>query len=123
MNLLVQFAQKIVKAVSSISPFSISLSDENGFIIGATDPERVGTYHLPSKEVIEKNDYVVFDIEKIKNMDNVFECIAFPLQFDYKTIGVLGIIGPPAQVEPYGLLIKNYVEMMWQETFHQQITD
>ena len=123
MNLLVQFAQKIVKAVSSISPFSISLSDENGFIIGATDPERVGTYHLPSKEVIEKNDYVIFDKEKIKNMDNVFEGIAFPLQFDYKTIGVLGIIGPPAQVEPYGLLIKKYVEMMWQETFHQQITD
>ena len=121
MNLLVQFAQKIVKAVSSISPFSISLSDENGFIIGATDPERVGTYHLPSKEVIEKNDYVVFDIEKIKNMDNVFECIAFPLQFDYKTIGVLGIIGPPAQVEPYGLLIKNYVEMMWQDTFQKEV--
>jgi carbohydrate diacid regulator len=112
-----------VKTVSNISPFSISLSDENGYIIGATDSERVGTYHLPSKEVIEKNDYVIFDKEKIKNMDNVFEGIAFPLQFDYKTVGVLGIIGPPVQVEPYGLLIKNYVEMMWQETFHQQITD
>src|SRR5699024_395572 len=47
----------------------------------------------------------------------------FPLQFDHKTVGVLGIIGPPAQVKPYGLLIKNYVEIMWQETFHQQITD
>lgn len=123
MNLLVHFAQKVVKAVSNISPFAISLSDEDGFIIGATDSERVGTYHMPSKEVIEKNNYVVFDKEKIKNMENVFEGIAFPLQFDHKTVGVLGIIGPPVQVEPYGLLIKNYVEMMWQETFHRQITD
>ncbi|GAB3793293.1 sugar diacid recognition domain-containing protein [Virgibacillus kimchii] len=123
MDLLVQFAQKVVKAVSKISPFAISLSDEKGCIIGATNPERVGTYHMPSKEVIEKNDFVVFDKIKIENMDNVFEGIAFPLQFDYKTVGVLGIIGPPAQVEPYGLLIKNYVEMMWQETIHRQITD
>ena|SRR5690625_553738 len=123
MNLLVQFAQKVVKAVSKILPFGISLSDDNGYIIGATSPERIGTYHLPSKEVIEKNEYIIFDKEKIRNMDNVFEGIAFPLQFDYKTVGVLGIIGPPEQVEPYGLLIKNYVEMMWQETFNQQITD
>jgi carbohydrate diacid regulator len=112
-----------VKAVSNISPFAISLSDDKGYIIGSTNIERVGKYHLHYKEVIEKNDYVIFDKEKIKNMDNIFEGIALPLQFDYKTVGVLGIIGPPDQVEPYGLLIKNYVEMMWQETFHQQITD
>lgn len=123
MDLLVQFAQKVVEAVSKISPFAISLSDHNGYIIGSTDSSRVGTYHLPSKEVIEKNDHIIFDKVQIKNMVNVYEGIAFPLQFDHKTIGVLGIIGPPDQVKPYGLLIKNYVEIMWQETFHRQITD
>jgi carbohydrate diacid regulator len=123
MDILVQFAQKVVKTVSKISPFAISLSDQNGYIIGATDSSRVGTYHLPSKEVIEKNDYIIFDKEKIKDLDNVYEGIAFPLQFDYKTVGVLGIIGPTKEVEPYGFLIKNYVEIMWQETFHQQISN
>jgi carbohydrate diacid regulator len=122
-DLLVQFAQKVVKTVSKISPFAISLSDHNGYIIGATDESRVGTYHFPSKEVIEKNDYIIFDKVKIKNLDNVYEGIAFPLQFDYKTLGVLGIIGPPNEVEPYGFLIKEYVEIMWQETFHQQISN
>ncbi|MFD1414949.1 sugar diacid recognition domain-containing protein [Oceanobacillus jeddahense] len=123
MKELVQFAQTVVKAVANISPFAISLSDNHGYIIGSTQLDRIGTMHFPSREVIEKNTSVIFDKTKIEKMENVLEGIAFPLQFDHKTVGVLGVIGPPEQVKPYGLLVKNYVEMLWQQTFRQQIAD
>ena len=53
MKFFVQFAQKVVNAASDILPFPISLSDEEGNIIGSTIPEQIGTIHSPSKEVIQ----------------------------------------------------------------------
>lgn len=117
---LVQFAQKVISSISQILPFPISLSDKDGVIIGSTILERIGTIHPPSKEVLKKNTYVVFDENKIKNMENVLPGIAVPLTFDNKTIGVLGIIGPPNKVKPYAQLIKKSVELMWQETVYKQ---
>src|SRR5690606_32960322 len=38
-----------------------------------------------------------------------------------KMIGVVGIIGPPKEVKPYVYLVKQYIEMMWQETIYRQL--
>lgn len=119
----VQIAQKVVKAISDTLPFHISLSDQKGYIIGSTIPDRIGVLHEPSKEVIQKNTFLMFDDEKIKNQTNVLPGVAAPLKFDSSTIGVLGIIGPPDEVEPYAQLVVKYVEMMWHETFDQQIEE
>lgn len=119
----VQIAQKVVKAVSEVLPFDISLSDEQGYITGSSIPERMGTLHEPSKEVIQKNTFLLFDDEKIEDMTNVLPGVAAPLKFDTSTIGVLGIIGSPEEVEPYAQLVVKYVEMMWHEIFDQQIEE
>ncbi|MFD2638957.1 CdaR family transcriptional regulator [Piscibacillus salipiscarius] len=117
---LVQSAQKIVKAISKQSPFPISLTDEHGKIIGDSNQERIGTIHSPSKKVISLKKPVKFDEETVKQYDNVLPGIAVPLTFGYKTVGVLGIIGDPEEVEPYALLLKNYVEMLWKEIYQSQ---
>ncbi|TMN23320.1 hypothetical protein FFL34_15385 [Lentibacillus cibarius] len=116
-------AQKVVKAVSNILPFPISLSDTNGCIIGSTDPSRIGKQHEPSGEVLTKNTLLSFDEDKIKGMPNVHPGIAAPLKLNQQTVGVLGIIGPPEEVKPYAMLIKQYVEMTWHETFHRQLKE
>ncbi|ASN04420.1 CdaR family transcriptional regulator [Virgibacillus necropolis] len=116
-----QFAQNTVKAVSEILSFPISVSDEQGYIIGDTNPSRIGTIHAPSIEVIKANEVILFTEEKASSMDNVLPGVAVPLNFDNKTVGVLGIIGNPNEVESYAYLVKKYVEMMWQETLHVQI--
>lgn len=123
MNEFVQVAQKVVKAVSEILSFPISLSDEKGYIIGSTDESRIGTLHKPSKEVLLKDDFMLFDEEKVVKLDNVLAGVAVPLKFDDQTVGVLGIIGSPKEVKPHARLIKKYVEMTWQETFHKQLKD
>src|SRR5699024_717012 len=61
--------------------------------------------------------------DEVLEMDNVYPGIAVPLVFDHKTVGVIGIIGSPKEVRPYAELIKRYVELMWQESFHKQIED
>ncbi|MDO6451680.1 sugar diacid recognition domain-containing protein [Oceanobacillus profundus] len=116
----VQFAQKIVKSTSDILPFPISLIDENGWIIGSTNPDRIGTVHPPSKEALKKNTVLIYDEEKTKNMNNVLPGVVIPLTFENKAVGVLGIIGPPEQVKPYAYLVKSYVEIMWQDAIHRQ---
>src|SRR5699024_7619823 len=76
-----------------------------------------------SKEVLLKKDFIAFEKDKVSKMDNVLPGIAVPLNFGYETVGVLGIIGPPAEVKPHAQLIKQYVEIMWQETYYKQIED
>lgn len=116
----VHFAQNTVKAVSEILSFPISVSDEDGYIIGDTNPSRIGTIHSPSIEVIKENQVILFTEEKVAKMENVLPGVAVPLNFDNKPVGVLGIIGNPDEVEPFGILVKRYVEMMWQETLRMQ---
>ena len=123
MKELVQVAQNVVKAVSDILPFPISLSDENGYIVGATNPERIGTFHPVSKKVIESNNFVSFSEAEVVHLDNVLPGIAVPLNFNGKTMGVLGIIGPPEKVKPHAEITKRYVELMWRETFYKQIEE
>lgn len=121
MKELVQIAQNVVKAVSKDLPFAISLSDENGYIVGATDPKRIGTFHPVSKKVVESNSFLPFSESDVVNFENVLPGIAVPLNFHKKTIGVLGIIGPPEKVKPHAEFTKRYVELMWRETFYKQI--
>src|SRR5699024_9877534 len=85
------------------------------------DSSRIGTFHPPSKEVLLKQKYVIYKEEEVKDLQNVFPGIAAPLNFRDQIIGVLGVIGPPKEVKPHVELIKKYVEIMWQETFYQQL--
>lgn len=123
MNRFVQDAQKLLKTVTNILPFPISLTDIDGEIIADSAFNRVGSIHAPSKEVLRKNDFVIFEEKDIANEANVLPGVAVPLKFDNETRGVLGIIGPPNEVMPHAKLIKQYVELMWQEMFLKQMAD
>jgi len=123
MKELVQIAQNITKAVSSLIPFSISLSDENGILVGATEKERIGTFHPESKRVLNKGEFVEYEESEISHLDNVLPGIAMPLVFEQEIIGVIGVIGSPSEVQPYAKLIKQYVELMWYENFRKEVED
>lgn len=122
MNEFVQFAQKAVKAVSNVLPFSISLTDDQGLIVGDSDSRRIGTYHEPSQQVILENKLVLFDESTTDHTKNIYPGAAVPLHFDFETIGVLGIIGDPKEVEKYALLVKSYIEMMWTRLHTNNVT-
>jgi carbohydrate diacid regulator len=122
-NELVQIAQTMVKALSNAFPFSISLSDAEGYIVGSTDPERIGTFHPVSKEVIKRNNFIAYRETEVLKFDNVLPGVAVPLHFQQRTVGVLGIIGAPEAVKHHAELAKQYVELMWQETYYKQLNN
>lgn len=120
MKILEHIAQDIVEKTSEILQYPISITDDKGYIIGATDKTRVGIFHEPSLEVIKKNIMVDCrsEIEK-----KILPGVSVPIKFNNKVIGVLGIVGEPREVEKYGQLVKNQVEMLCQEAFRKEMIE
>jgi carbohydrate diacid regulator len=120
MKILEQIAQDIVETTSKIIKFPISITDNEGIIIGSSDKSRIGIFHQPSLEVIKKNDLVDCTNEIGKR---ILPGVSAPLKFNNKVIGVLGIVGEPREVEKYVQLVKNHVEMMCQEAFRKEMVE
>ncbi|WP_264737499.1 CdaR family transcriptional regulator [Cytobacillus firmus] len=120
MKILENIAQEIVEKTSEILEYPISITDNEGYIIGSTDQSRIGIFHRPSLDVINKNTTVVCrnEIEK-----KILPGVSAPLKFNNKVIGVLGIVGNPAEVEKYVQLVKNQVEMMCQDAFRKEMVE
>src|SRR5690625_3582871 len=118
---LVQIAQTLVENVKETLPFPISLSDHNGYIIGDSNPKRIGTLHKPSIEVLKNGAAISCDLNKVKHYSNVLQGVAVYFNFHDETLAVLGIIKTPEEVAPHVSLIKNYVEMMWQDVFLKEV--
>ncbi|MUV37230.1 uncharacterized protein JNUCC1_01036 [Lentibacillus sp. JNUCC-1] len=123
MKSFVQFLQTSMKAITDISPFPISVTDETGRIIGDSNPERIGTYHEPSADVLQRDIPQIFEKAAVSTMENVLPGVAVPLYFDNERKGVLGLVGEPDEVLPYARLMKQHVEMVWQDTVRQRIDD
>ncbi|GLB61835.1 CdaR family transcriptional regulator [Cytobacillus sp. NCCP-133] len=120
MKILENIAQDIVEKTSEIIQYPISITDNEGYIIGSTDPGRIGIFHRPSLEVIRKNNMVYCKNEMDKK---ILPGVSAPLKFNNKVIGVLGIVGNPADVEKYVHLVKNHVEMMCQDAFRKEMVE
>jgi carbohydrate diacid regulator len=120
MKILKNIAQDIVEKTSEILQYPISITDNEGYIIGSTDQSRIGIFHRPSLEVIKKNTMVYC---KNKVDKKILPGVSAPLKFNNKVIGVLGIVGNPAEVEKYVQLVKNQVEMMCQDAFRKEMAE
>ncbi|MFK9094592.1 CdaR family transcriptional regulator [Bacillus salipaludis] len=120
MKILEHIAQDIIEKTSEILQYPISITDNEGIIIGSTDKSRIGIFHQPSLEVIKKN--VIVDC-KNEIEKKILPGVSAPLKFNHKVIGVLGIVGEPREVEKYVQLVKNQVEMMCHEAFRKEMVE
>ncbi|MFM1651800.1 CdaR family transcriptional regulator [Brevibacillus sp. B_LB10_24] len=120
MKILDHIAQEIAEKTTAILGYPISITDKEGYIIGSTDRSRLGIFHRPSLEVLHKNSMVNCEMEE---ENKILPGVSVPLMFNNKAIGVLGIVGEPAEVETYVQLVKSQVEMMCQEAFRKEMLD
>ncbi|WP_100403752.1 CdaR family transcriptional regulator [Bacillus sp. FJAT-42315] len=120
MKILEHIAQDIAEKTSAILNYPISITDNEGYIIGSTDRNRLGIFHQPSLEVIRKKGLINCKNEIVKQ---ILPGVSVPIVFNNKTIGVLGIVGDPQEVEKYVHLVKNQVEMMCQEAFRKEMKE
>ncbi|MDV2687495.1 sugar diacid recognition domain-containing protein, partial [Alkalihalophilus lindianensis] len=78
MKILEHIAQDIIEKTSEILQYPISITDNEGIIIGSSDKSRIGLFHQPSLEVIKKNIMVECknNIEK-----RILPGVSVPLKF------------------------------------------
>lgn len=104
-------AMKTVTEISAIINQNVNMMDENGVIIGSTDPERLGTFHEGAKKIIDKklDMLAIYDTDRYSG-----SCpgINLPILFQNQIVGVVGVTGNTEEVVRYGKIIKKMTEIL-----------
>ena len=121
MSFLKEISQIIVDNTSNIIEYPISISDNKGIIIGSSDISRLGSFHQASLEIVERKTAIAYEVNEAKKLDNVLPGVAAPIMINHEPIGVLGIVGEPAEVWKYAQLVKSHVELMCHEYLKKEL--
>lgn len=70
----------------------------------------------PSAQLQTKNPFTVTNADA-QSLQGAKPGINLPIRFNGEIIGVVGITGDPQEVEPYGEIVKNLVELMLAHDF------
>ncbi|EKN64277.1 carbohydrate diacid transcriptional activator CdaR [Neobacillus bataviensis LMG 21833] len=121
MVFLEDISQAIVENTTKIIGYPISITDEKGYIIGSNDVNRLGSFHKASIEVLKRKETICYEIEDVKDVENVLPGIATPIMMNNEPVGVLGIVGNPLEVKKYAQLVKSHVELMCHEYLKKEM--
>ncbi len=114
-------AAAFVKRLGEHLDCNINIMDRDGVIIASRDPERVGSYHEAARRLVERGS----SIESIPPGPSlpvgVRPGVNLPILLRGEIIGVVGVTGDPAAVEPVAYAVKTSVESMVElELFKEQ---
>ncbi|MDI9440813.1 MAG: sugar diacid recognition domain-containing protein [Bacillota bacterium] len=117
MYLTPELAQQIAERTTSVLGKNINIMDQNGIIIGSGHKDRLNTFHEGAVRVLQtKNPFTVTNADA-QSLQGAKPGINLPIRFNGEIIGVVGITGDPQEVEPYGEIVKNLVELMLAHDF------
>ncbi|MCK6264691.1 helix-turn-helix domain-containing protein [Vibrio sp. ZSDE26] len=105
-------ARQIVERASKIIQYPVNVMDENGQIIGSSDPARLHRTHEGALLVIHDNRTVEINKTVASTLIGVKEGINLPILYQEQVIGVVGISGLPDEVRHYGELVKMTAELI-----------
>ncbi|MFD1927953.1 sugar diacid recognition domain-containing protein [Sporosarcina siberiensis] len=115
-------AQSIVEETSYVLNIPISITNNVGTIIGCMDRERLGSHHVATPDITKADQIMHFTEKEIMQLDNVLPGVAVPIRFQQQTVGVLGIIGNPMEVERYIHFVQSHIEMLLIKKFQAKTT-
>lgn len=105
-------AKQIVDRAKKIIKHSINVMDENGVIIGSSDPTRLHQTHEGALLAIRDNRTLEINDSVASTLSGVKKGINLPIIYDAKVIGVVGVSGTPDEVRNYGELVKMTAELI-----------
>ncbi|WP_094752463.1 sugar diacid recognition domain-containing protein [Psychromonas sp. CD1] len=112
MQLNKEMAEKISIRSMRIIQHSVNVMDEFGFIIASGDPSRINCRHEGASLAINENRIIEINHAMTQQLRGVKIGINFPILFQNKIIGVVGISGEPSHVRKYGELVKMTAELI-----------
>lgn len=112
-------AQALVDATHQIIGYDVLITDNEGIIIGANDPGRIGCLHAHSLEIIRRGVAESLDGEQAAAM-KVKPGICLPIRLGKRIMGTIGISGAPDEVRMYGHLVQKEAELFLRERALQE---
>lgn len=104
--------QMIVDRVIGILGKNINIMNRSGIIVASGDKERINTFHKASMIAASKGKEIIVDDSNEEIYKGSKKGVNLPINYDGHVIGVVGITGNPQDVKPYGLIVKELVELM-----------
>lgn len=111
--------QKIVNRVISILGKNINIMNSEGIIIASGNEKRIGTYHEAAKLAAQTKREIIVDTDT--KFVGCKKGINLPIYNENEVMGVIGITGEPNDVKGYGVIVKELVELMIQESERSKI--
>jgi len=113
--------QQIVEELRDTINKDINIMDNTGCIVAATDPSRVGMYHMGAQKIIAKKMSELL-IDDAQSFGGSKKGINLPIYINDELIGVVGITGERKEVEPFGKVIKKMTEILITEEYQKEQT-
>ncbi len=113
MDLSKELAEKIALRSMAVLDMNVNIMNKEGIIIGSGEYSRIGTLHEIALLVMEDKERKVVDEKNISkyNFKGVKPGINLPIEFQNQIVGVVGITGSPKEVQGYGEVLKEMVEL------------
>ncbi len=108
-------AQAIVDRLISILGKNINIIDKNGNIIASGDKCRIGQIHEAGRIAAQQRQEVIVNKTNIGQYPGSKPGVNLPVYYKNEVICVVGITGSQGEVQPYGLIVRELVELMFQK--------
>lgn len=113
-------ANKIIYEVGKLFEKDLIIVNVNGEIIASSEEGRIGDYHEGALLCVQKLERIIIKESDIPYLQGVKAGINFPILFQGKVIGVIGITGEPSQIMPFGELLQKMTELMIKESYYSE---
>ncbi|TYS10882.1 hypothetical protein FZC70_06235 [Bacillus subtilis] len=111
-------AKKIIAEVKKMYEREVIIVNTDGLIMASTNDERVGRFHEGALICAKEKRNVIITVEDEKKLKGVKAGLNLPVFSDRDVIAVFGLTGEPAEIQPYGELLRKMTELFIKESRH-----
>ncbi|AIC99183.1 hypothetical protein Q433_15515 [Bacillus subtilis subsp. subtilis str. OH 131.1] len=111
-------AKKIIAEVKKMYEREVIIVNTDGLIMAGTNDERVGQFHEGALICAKERRSVIITKEDETRLKGVKAGINLPVFFDHDVIAVFGLTGEPAEIQPFGELLRKMTELFIKESRH-----
>lgn len=118
-----EIAQEIACEADKIINHGVLITDENGYVIGSSDPNRINTLHEASLLVMKRRKPAYLNAEACAKYAGTRPGVTFPVSLSGNIVGSVGITGQLEDVAQFGQLIRMFVEVFLKDHLNQEMDD
>lgn len=108
-------AQEIVERTMKVIPCNVNVMDARGVILGSGDPDRVGEIHAGAQLALSRARTIEIKVADTRVLQGARAGINIPVSVRGTLCGVVGVTGRPAEVRPFGEMVRVMAEMILEQ--------